>query len=407
MDAWFCFYSYFLFILFLIFCSYYRRSRSTEGDSSRSRYEEYDARSSRHFDRHHSGSRKAMEAPDGKNRGRMYAKNSRESNNRRTNDSDSDGDWPSRDGDEDIHQSNTKTNSRNRIEVLETQDFHVDRGRRDRHHINTRDSSRHYNEVLSPDNIKDKRERMHDHDSREEDEDRHHKQKRKRSRHSNEGLGSIHEHANAVGKLKDKNNSKESNLEKVEPPKVKKRHRSRRGDRSSMEPSETNASAEGLKSNVNHETTSSSHGERTKSRDIANMRHLTSCRDSSSDESSYETQSRRLYGRRSKSHDCGYNSSEDLDKWSRWESDKIGLEKHRENERKPSSSDFDRYGGNSNSQDPDAGECHRDRRSRGSGWSSSRKSSDELEGVDSAEECEESNERQKKHRRKHRTHGHK
>lgn len=410
----------FLCILFLfICCSYYRRYRSRERDSSRSRYKEYDARSSRHFNGHHSGSRIAIEVLDEKNRGEMNTKNSRESKNRRTQDSDSEGDWPSKDGGEDRHQSNTRKNMRNRIEVLETQDFRVDRDRRDRHHISTRDSSKHHNKVLSPDISKEKRD--HDNDCREEDKNRHHRQMRKRSRHSSEGLGSIDEYANSVRKSKDENNRKESDFEKVEPPKVKKRHRSSRGDRSSMEPSETNASAEGLKSDGYNETISSGDGERTKLREIADMnevghkklreryslRHQTSCRDSSSDESSYETQSSRLYSPRSKSHDSAYYSNEDLDKQSRWESDKTDLEKHRESERKTSSGDFDRYAGNSNSQDPDSDECYRGRRSRGSGWSSGRKSSDVLEEVDSAEECKEYKEKQKKHRRKHRTHSHK
>lgn len=362
----------FLCILFLfICCSYYRRyrSRERERDSSRSRYKEYDARSSRHFNGHHSGSRIAIEVLDEKNRGEMNTKNSCESKNRRTHDSDSEGDWPSKDGGEDRHQSNTRKNMRNRIEVLETQDFRVDRDRRDRHHMSTRDSSKHHNKVPSPDNSKEKRD--HDNDCREEDKNR---QMRKRSRHSSEGLGSIDEDANSVRKLKDENNRKESDFEKVEPPKVKKRHRSSRGDRSSMEPSETNAPAEGLKSDGYNETISSGHGERTKSREIADMnevghkklreryslRHQTSCRDSSSDESSYETQSSRLYSPRSKSHDSAYYSNEDLDKQSRWESDKTDLEKHRESERKTSSGDFDRYAGNSNSQDPDSDECYRE-----------------------------------------------
>ncbi|KAE9445404.1 hypothetical protein C3L33_22698, partial [Rhododendron williamsianum] len=333
--------------------SYYRRYRSRERDSSRSRYKEYDARSSRHFNGHHSGSRIAIEVLDEKNRGEMNTKNSRESKNRRTQDSDSEGDWPSKDGGEDRHQSNTRKNMRNRIEVLETQDFRVDRDRRDWHHISTRDSSKHHNKVLSPDISKEKRD--HDNDCREEDKNRHHRQMRKRSRHSSEGLGSIDEYANSVRKSKDENNRKESDFEKVEPPKVKKRHRSSRGDRSSMEPSETNASAEGLKSDGYNETISSGDGERTKLREIADMnevghkklreryslRHQTSCRDSSSDESSYETQSSRLYSPRSKSHDSAYYSNEDLDKQSRWESDKTDLEKHRESERKTSSGDFD------------------------------------------------------------------
>ncbi|KAG5548647.1 hypothetical protein RHGRI_014108 [Rhododendron griersonianum] len=333
--------------------SYYRRYRSRERDSSRSRYKEYDARSSRLFNGHHSGSRIAIEVLDEKNRGEMNTKNSRESKNRRTQDSDSEGDWPSKDGGEDRHQSNTRKNMRNRIEVLETQDFRVDRDRRDRHHISTRDSSQHHNKVLSPDISKEKRD--HDNDCREEDKNRHHRQMRKRSRHSSEGLGSIDEYANSVRKSKDENNRKESDFEKVEPPKVKKRHRSSRGDRSSMEPSETNASAEGLKSDGYNETISSGDGERTKLREIADMnevghkklreryslRHQTSCRDSSSDESSYETQSSRLYSPRSKSHDSAYYSNEDLDKQSRWESDKTDLEKHRESERKTSSGDFD------------------------------------------------------------------
>ncbi|XP_058214985.1 uncharacterized protein LOC131326279 [Rhododendron vialii] len=321
--------------------SYYRRYQSRERDSSRSRYKEYDARSSRHFNGRHSGSRIAIEVLNEKNRGEMNTKNSHESNNRRTHDSDSEGDWPSKDGGEDRHQSNKRKNMRNWIEVLETQDFRVDRDRRDRHHISTRDSSKHHNKVLSPDKSKEKRD--HDNDCREEDKNRHHRQMRKRSRHSSEGLGSIDEYANSVRKSKDENNRKESDFEKVEPPKVKKQHRSSRGDRSSMEPSETNASAEGLKSDGYNETISSGHGERTKSREIANMnevghkklreryslRHQTSCRDSSSDESSNETQSSRLYSLRSKSHDSAYYSNEDLDKQSRWESDKTDLEKHR------------------------------------------------------------------------------
>ncbi|KAI8555086.1 hypothetical protein RHMOL_Rhmol05G0147000 [Rhododendron molle] len=275
----------------------------------------------------------------------MNTKNSCESNNRRTHDSDSEGDWPFKDGGEDRHQNNTRKNMRNWIKVLETQDFCVDRDRRDRRHISTKDSSKHHNKVLSLDNSKEKRD--HDNDCREEDKNRHHRQMRKRSRHSSEGLGSIDEYANSVRKSKDENNRKESDFEKVEPPKVKKRHRSRRGDCSSMEPRETNASAEGLKS------------------DGDSLRH-------------------QRY------------SNEDLDKQSRWESDKTDLEKHRESERKTSSGDFDQYAGNSNSQDPDSDECYRFRRSRGSGWSIGRKSSDVLEEVDSADECKEYKEKQKK-----------
>lgn len=337
----------------------------------------------------------AIELIGEKNRGEMNTKNSSESKNRRTHDSDSEEDWPSKDRGEEGHQSNTRKNMRNRIEVLETQDFHADRDRRDRHHTSTRDSSKHHNRVLSLDKSMEKRD--HDNDCREEDKNRHHKQMGKRSRHSSEGLVNSH---------------KESDFKTVEPPKVRERHRSSRGVRSSMEPSETNASAEVLESDWYNETISSGHGERTKSRDIADMdegdhkklrerdslRHQTSCRDSSSD-GSYETQSTHLCSPRSKSHDSAYYSIEDFNKQSRWVSDETGLEKQCESERKTSSGDFDRYTGNSNSQDPDSDECHRGRRSRVGGWSSGRKSSDGLEEVNSAEECEEYKEKHKKHRR--------
>ncbi|GMP63218.1 hypothetical protein CsSME_00024995 [Camellia sinensis var. sinensis] len=396
---------------------HYRKSRSRERDSSRSRYEEYDARRSRHWERHTSGSRNAIEVIDEKNHGEeMNSKNKLESKNR-MHDSDSDGDWSNKDrggGKARTDRVSTRESSSHRKKVYGNPDDYESKTRtdsgghlsdedreRDAYHRQRRKSSRHQNTVPgSPDN----RDRTHDSDSREEDRVRHHRHKRKRSRHSNEGLGFIDDHGNSVKKLKDEHNQRESDSEKLETQRVKKSSQSSRWDCSSIEPSESNFSAKVLKShdmdsryNSNENIDKMGHP---KSRDKFSLKHQKSFRDSSSDES-YESNSVRWYSPRGKSHDSGCYSDEDIDERGRWESEKIGPEKHHTSRRKFSGDDFDQDGRTSNCHDLNSDECYRESRSRDG------KSSDGLEEGGSAEECQEFREREKKHSRKYRTRGHK
>ncbi|GFZ09542.1 zinc finger C-x8-C-x5-C-x3-H type family protein [Actinidia rufa] len=345
-----------------------------ERDSSKSRYENYDARRSNRWERHTSGSRQSIDL-DEKIYGGLNFKNNRRSKSR-THDSDYDGDW-SKDRDGDRHQINTRESSNHQKKAYVLPDDYDNENRT------------HGTESGGHSSDEDKRDRTHDSASREAHGDKHHRHTRKRQRQSNEGLGSIAEHDNSVKEFEDEHYPRESYSEKLEPRNVKKRHHFSRWDNSSMELSEVNFSAEVLISDRHHETTSS-------------IKHQTSFRDSSSDESC-ESENLRLHSRRSKSRDSGNYSDEDLDNRDRWESDKVGSEKHRESERILSSGDFD-PGGNPNSHDQNSDERNRESRSRGSHH---QKSSNGSEEVGPAEKCRESEEKKTKHRRKHRTHSHK
>ncbi|PSS00325.1 Zinc finger CCCH domain-containing protein [Actinidia chinensis var. chinensis] len=302
-----------------------RRSRSRERDSSKSSYENYDARRSNRWERHTSGSRKSIDL-DEKIYGGLNFKNNRRSKSR-THDYDYDEDW-SKDRDGDRHQINPRESSNhqkkayvlpddydseNRTHGTESGGHSSDEDRdRDAEHRQRRKSPRHWNKVsVSPDNSKDKRDRTHDSASREAHRDKHHRHTRKRQRQSNEGLGSIDEHNNSVKEFEDEHYPRESYSEKLEPRNVKKRHHFSRWDNSSMELSEVNFSAEVLISDGYHETTGS-------------IKHQTSFRDSSSDESC-ESENLHLHSRRSQSRDSRNYSDEDLDIRDRWESDKFVL----------------------------------------------------------------------------------
>ncbi|KAL6990834.1 [pyruvate dehydrogenase (acetyl-transferring)] kinase [Sarracenia purpurea var. burkii] len=463
-----------------------RRSWSRERDSSRSRYEEYDARRSRHGEsfyeeydaqrsrhreRHTSGSRKEIESLDGNfHAKRVNSKHNHRSKNR-THSSDSDADWSIRSREDHIHGSDSDGypldmgrdgNDGHRKNAYRVSDDYdrknithgteygarssKDMGQdRDMYQNQRRKRRRHQNKVsLSPDNSTDKRDRSYDSDSMEAERDKHQGHMRKHSKHSsdglgfteehgnssrpsNEGLGSIEEHGNSVNILKGKKNyPEESDLEELEPQKTKKWYQSSRGDhRSSTGPSEANFCAAVLKSHKDRETTCSSSLHEPKLRDMDSrynsnenidkvgrpryrgefsLKQREPSTESSNDESNESHN--RIVGEVKNHNVSGYSSDEGIEKRGRWESDEIGPENHRPSKRKPDSDDTDLYGGKTDSRDLNSDVCHKESRSGGGGWSSSRKSL-ELDEVDSAEECRVSEEKRKQHHISRRTRHHK
>ncbi|XAR56256.1 hypothetical protein NMG60_11036664 [Bertholletia excelsa] len=387
-----------------------RRSLSRERDSSRSQYKDNDVPRRRHSERHRSGSRRATEVFDEKNCGKRANINNHRSK-RREHESDSDEDFSNKDRSGDRYYELTRKRIRNGTKDMETQgghgnsifegdsdgyqlDLHRERDRhcsskrkgschkkkkpygilddydgnnrtdgtdsigqssdQDRHmyHSKRRKSSRYENKMYpSPRSS-----------SREDDGDRYLRHGIKSLKHSNEKTGFIGDSDNLIN-LEDKYCGRESYMEKLEPRVAKEHHCSSREDSSSMQRSKAKLSGEVLKSD----------------------RYCW-------------TENEQWSSQRSKSHDSGPYSVDDVDIRGRWEPDKSGPGKHHKSRGNSHADNFDRYGGDSNSHD----ERNDGSRSVDSGQSSHGKNLDGSEEADSAEHCRESKEAHKKHYRYYR-----